>query len=90
MKVSAQYAEAHLKELLAATESGEDVEISRPDKPAVRLALVPPAATGNRSGMFGSGKGKIRAADDWDSPETNAEIARLFNDGPTFPPDAEK
>jgi len=90
MKVSAQYAETHLNELLAATESGEEVEISRPDKPAVRLTLVPPAATKSRSGMFGSGKGKIWAADDWDSPETNAEIARLFNDGPVFPQDPVK
>ena len=50
MKVSAQYAEAYLNELLAATETGEEVEISRPDKPAVRLTLVPAAATKSRMG----------------------------------------
>ncbi|MGB3618218.1 MAG: hypothetical protein WBA12_08865 [Catalinimonas sp.] len=35
--------------------------------------------------QLGVMKGKIWLADDWDSPETNEEIARSFNDGPVFP-----
>jgi antitoxin (DNA-binding transcriptional repressor) of toxin-antitoxin stability system len=85
MKVSAQYAGTHFDELLAVTETGEVIEIARPDGPAVRLTLVPSPIRASREGMFGSGKGKIRVADDWDSPETNEEIARLFNDGSVFP-----
>ena len=35
--------------------------------------------------MVGSGMGKIWMAEDWDSDETNEEIARLFNETPLFP-----
>jgi hypothetical protein len=85
MKVSAQYAESHLDELLNATAVGELVEISRPDHLTVKLTLVSSPANIDRTAAFGAGKGKIWMADDWDSPETNEEIARLFNDGPDFP-----
>lgn len=33
----------------------------------------------------GTMKGKFWLADDWDSPETNAEIAKLFNESKIFP-----
>jgi antitoxin (DNA-binding transcriptional repressor) of toxin-antitoxin stability system len=88
MKVSAQYAENHLYELLDAAAVGEVVEISRPDHVAVKLTLVSAPARFDRAGAFGAGKGKVWMADDWDSPETNEEIARLFNDGPVFPDEA--
>jgi antitoxin (DNA-binding transcriptional repressor) of toxin-antitoxin stability system len=85
MQVNSQYAEDHFADLLSAVDAGQEVEISRPDKPAVRLTLVSSAAPASRKGMFGSGKGKLWVADNWDSPETNEQIARLFNDGPIFP-----
>jgi antitoxin (DNA-binding transcriptional repressor) of toxin-antitoxin stability system len=89
MQVSAQYAESHLEELLDATEKGEVIEIARPSKASVKLTLVPAPAPApkkvDRTGMFGSGKGKIWMAEDWDSPEVNEEIARLFNEGSIFP-----
>jgi antitoxin (DNA-binding transcriptional repressor) of toxin-antitoxin stability system len=85
MKVSAQYAESHLEELLDATEKGQSVEIARPNRASVKLTLVPAAEKFDRSGMFGSGKGMIWMADDWDSPEASEEIARLFNESPLFP-----
>jgi antitoxin (DNA-binding transcriptional repressor) of toxin-antitoxin stability system len=88
MKVSAQYAESHLDELLDATAGGEVVEISRPDQLTVKLTLVSSPTTFDRTGAFGAGKGKIWMADDWDSPKTNEEIAHLFNDGPVFPDEA--
>jgi antitoxin (DNA-binding transcriptional repressor) of toxin-antitoxin stability system len=40
MKVSAQYAEAHLTDILNAADSGAAVEIARPDQPIYRLTLV--------------------------------------------------
>ncbi len=85
MQVSAEYAQSHLEELLAATEIGEEIQIARPDKPTIKLTLAPSPLPFDRTGMIGSGKGKIWYADDWDSPETNEEIARLFNEGPIFP-----
>jgi antitoxin (DNA-binding transcriptional repressor) of toxin-antitoxin stability system len=90
MQVNLQYAEDHLADLVSAVDAGQEVEISRPDKPAVRLILVSPVTPKSRSGMIGSGKGKIWVADDWDSKETNEEIARIFNDGPVFPQDREE
>src|SRR5665213_603115 len=40
MKVSAQYAEEHLTDILNAADSGEEVEIARPDQTTYRLTLV--------------------------------------------------
>ncbi len=34
--------------------------------------------------MLGSGIGKIWVTDDWDSPETNAEITDLFENKKDF------
>jgi antitoxin (DNA-binding transcriptional repressor) of toxin-antitoxin stability system len=89
MTVSHQYAGEHFADLVSAVESGQDVRIERPGKPSLLLVVsghvsaeVPKKS---RRGLVGSGKGKIWMADDWDSPETNDEIAHLFNDGPIFP-----
>jgi antitoxin (DNA-binding transcriptional repressor) of toxin-antitoxin stability system len=85
MKVSAQYAESHLAELLEATDNGQSVEIARPNKASVKLTLVPSPEKFDRTGMVGSGKGMIWMSDDFDSPEANEEIARLFNESTLFP-----
>jgi antitoxin (DNA-binding transcriptional repressor) of toxin-antitoxin stability system len=98
MKVSAQYAETHLDELLDATERGQVVEIARPNKASVQLTLVPQVKEFDRTGMFGSGKGTIDRtgmvgsgkgtiwySDDWDTAEGGEEIARLFNESTLFP-----
>ena len=87
MKVSAQYAQEHFADILTAIDTGEEVELTRPGQPSVRLVLVEPASakeqpTPDRRGLWGSLKGQIWLADDWDSDETNEEIARAFNDAP--------
>jgi antitoxin (DNA-binding transcriptional repressor) of toxin-antitoxin stability system len=38
-----------------------------------------------RSEVFGCAKGKMHLSEDWDSPETNAEIADLFGNSKLFP-----
>jgi len=96
MKVNVQYAETHLSDLASAVDNGEEVEITRPDKPALRLVVSNPAHELEeaqwqypeipRSEIFGCLRGKIQLADDWDSPETNAEIAALF-EGEEEPPE---
>ncbi len=63
MKVSAQYAESHLPQLLSAAESGEEVEITSPEHTSFRLTLVeakatPVSRTGNRT--LGAGRGELR------------------------------
>ncbi len=66
------------------------VEIARPGKPALQLVLAgsQPLVPKSR-GLWGSAKGKIWMAEDWDSPETNAEIAALFHGGPALSDESE-
>ncbi len=75
MVVSTEYAQAHLEQLLAAAEIGEQVEIARPDKPLVRLAL---ATSAPKRKLWGAAKGQIWIADDFNSPQVSEEIADLF------------
>ncbi len=39
MNVSLQYAEDHLTELISAADRGEEVEITRPEKPTLKLVI---------------------------------------------------
>ena len=77
MKVYVHHAKTHLSKLIAAAESGEEVIIARDGKPAVKLVLVQEDKPSRRN-LIGSGIGKLWMADDFNSPETSAEIADLF------------
>jgi hypothetical protein len=73
MKVSVQYAESHLTEAIEVDGDGPEIgDVQRSGPMAKR-------------GLWGAGQGEIWMSDDWDSQETNEEIAKLFNDGPIFP-----
>jgi prevent-host-death family protein len=78
-------AKTKLSDLLKKVEAGYDVVIARNGQPIARLVSLSPDTPAPR--RPGSLKGKIKLADDWDSQETNAQIAGFFFDGPTFPPD---
>ena len=80
MEVNGHNAKIHLSKLIAAVESGEEVIIARDGKPAVKLVLVEENKPTRRN-MIGSGIGKLWMANDFNSPETNAEIADLFEGG---------
>jgi antitoxin (DNA-binding transcriptional repressor) of toxin-antitoxin stability system len=70
VKVSAQYAETHFSDLLKAADSGEEVEIARPDQPTYRLTVVKPSPkTPSRSEMWGAWEGLVPAPnqDEWDA-----------------------
>jgi hypothetical protein len=71
MKVSVQYAESRLTELLptSASEQTETTGNALPHK------SVPAPQSATKRGFWGAGKGEIWMADDWDSPKTNDEIA---------------
>ena len=56
-------------------EAGEEIVISRDGKPVAKVVRLDLAV--RRAGR-GSLRGKITFADDWDSPETNDEIAACF------------
>jgi prevent-host-death family protein len=79
MSELAQYniheAKTQLSRIIERVEHGETVIISRAGRPVAKV--VPLAAARRRTG-WGSLAGQISWADDWDSPETNEEIADDF------------
>jgi prevent-host-death family protein len=83
MEVNIHHAKTNLSKLISAVETGEDVVIARNGKPAVRLVLVEPVKK-SRKNILGSGIGKFWIASDFDGPETNAEIAALFEASDDF------
>jgi len=80
-QVNVYEAKTHLSKLLARVEDGEEVVIARAGRPVARLV---PVAREEDLRQPGWARGLIDLGDDWDSPETNAEIAALFEDGDVF------
>ena len=68
-------AKTQLSRIIERVEKGEQIVISRAGVPVAKVVPLPKRA--NRQGR-GSLAGRIELSDDWDSPETNAEIAADF------------
>jgi prevent-host-death family protein len=68
-------AKTQLSRIIDRVEKGEQVVICRAGVPVAKVVPIPPRA--DRRGR-GSLAGLIELADDWDSPEVNAEIAADF------------
>jgi prevent-host-death family protein len=68
-------AKTNLSRIIDRVEHGEEIVISRAGHP---VAKVIPLERRVRRDGYGSLRGQIVLDDDWDSPETNAEIARDF------------
>ena len=83
MQVNMLEAKSQLSKLVKAALAGEDVVIANHGKPVVRLVKL---ADQPKTRGYGAWKGLIGLADDWDSPETNAAIAKLILDNPIEPP----
>jgi prevent-host-death family protein len=73
MRVNMLEAKTKLSELVAKAEAGELVEIARNGEPVVRLVPVE-----KKSLPWGCLSHLGPLNEDWDSPETNAEIAKLM------------
>jgi prevent-host-death family protein len=71
-------AKTQLSRIIDRVEKGEEVVISRAGVPVAKVVPLPTRA--NRRGR-GTLAGQIELADDWDSPEVNAEIASQFGLG---------
>lgn len=76
-------AKARLSAVLRLVEGGEDVVITRAGKPIVRLTAIDTAAQSAQELGFGSLRGQIRLAEDFDAP-MNDELSD-WDDGPVFP-----
>lgn len=74
MQVNMLEAKNTLSRLVAAAERGEDVILARDGKPVAKIVRYQPPSVKQP----GAWKGKAKVSPDWDSPETNAEIAALF------------
>jgi prevent-host-death family protein len=76
---AAQYniheAKTQLSRIIERVEHGEEVIISRAGRPIAKVVPLPSAR--QRTG-WGSLAGQISYTDDWDSDETNAQIADDF------------
>jgi prevent-host-death family protein len=68
-------AKTQLSRIIERVEKGEQIVISRAGVPVAKVVPIPTRA--DRRGR-GSLAGQIELADDWDSPEVNAEIAVDF------------
>ena len=74
--INVHAAKTHLSRLLERVEAGEELVIARAGRPIARLVPFQARREHRKPGLL---KGQIWFADDWDSPEVNAEIAELFN-----------
>ena len=71
MEVSTAEAKNRLPELIRAVELGEQVVITRHDRPVAQIAPPPPT---HRKPVLGGMKGRIRLSPGWDDPITEEEI----------------
>ncbi|MFC6014569.1 type II toxin-antitoxin system Phd/YefM family antitoxin [Nocardia lasii] len=69
-------AKTNLSRIIERVEQGEEIVISRAGTPVAKV--VPLSRQVNRTGR-GSLRGRVELSADWDSPETNADIARDFD-----------
>jgi len=76
MSVNVHEAKTHFSKLLQRVEDGEEIVIARAGKPVATLSRYEKPRRRRRGGFM---KGEIWLADDWDSKETNEDIAKLFH-----------
>jgi len=75
-QVNIHEAKTHLSRLIERVEGGEEFTIARAGRPVASLVPYRRRTEPRTPGLW---KGRVTMADDWDSPEVNAEIAELFN-----------
>lgn len=83
MKVSAQYAQEHLTDLLDTATRGDEIEITRPDHSSFRLTLVKPAPKspiGKRILGAGVGEMVVPSWEEWKAADK--ELEREVLDSP--------
>ena len=73
--VNIHEAKTHLSRLVERVEAGEEITLARAGRPVARLVPYGRPARPREPGQLA---GAIWLSPDWDAPETNAEIAALF------------
>lgn len=82
MQVNMLEAKNQLSRLVKAAQAGEEVIIANHGVPAVRLVAVTPTQPRRQPGAWAN---LPPPNQDWDSPETNREIAKMFESSRIFP-----
>jgi prevent-host-death family protein len=75
-QVNIHEAKTHFSRLVERAAAGEEIVIARAGEPRARL--VPLERPSGRRRGYGSMRGKIWLAGDWDSDETNETIALMY------------
>jgi prevent-host-death family protein len=73
--VNIHEAKTHLSRLVERVEAGEEITLARAGRPVARIVPYRRLSEPRKPGLW---KGQVWLADDWDSPEVNAEIAADF------------
>lgn len=81
-RVNIHEAKTHFSKLVERVEAGEEVVIARAGKPVAKLV---PFREARKRRPLGTLRGKIDLPPDWDSPDVNEELRRLFEEGPVWP-----
>ena len=80
MRVNLQYAETHLTDLISAADNGEEIEIERNGKPALKLVVSsPPISRSAQSRILGASRGELRVptAEEWKALDQQLEREML-------------
>jgi len=89
MTVSPQYLAEHYDDVASAVNGGEVVEVSLPEKPALRLVpALQQAAKRTAPRVLGAGKALLRVPTEAEWAEMDRELERDMN-GPLFPSHSE-
>ena len=75
--VNIHEAKTHLSRLIERVEAGEEITLARAGRPVARLVPYPRRTSPRQPGLL---RGRIRVAEDFDSPEVNERIADLFDE----------
>ncbi|MGI9032552.1 MAG: type II toxin-antitoxin system Phd/YefM family antitoxin [Acidimicrobiales bacterium] len=78
MLVNIHQAKTHFSRLVTRAAAGEEIVIGRAGVPVAKLVAYKADEAEPAPSRIGFWKGRVSYSDDWDSPETNAEIERLF------------
>jgi prevent-host-death family protein len=81
-QVNIYEAKTQLSRLVARVAEGEEIVIARAGKPVARIVPYNKHPVRRQPGGL---KGLLELSEDWDSPETNAEIVTMFESSQLVP-----
>ncbi len=84
MQVNIYEAKTRLSQLVARAVAGEEIIIAKAGTPVARILPYEMPVQRAPGGL----KGIVELPPDWDSSETNAEVASLFESSPLLPEEA--